>query len=395
MFIMTNLTIINAEIYTPIHRIDNGYVVIENGVIKKIGSGRPSRIVGELLDAENNIVAPGFIDTHTHGYNGVDASYSDKNDLFKWTREVVRHGVTAIIPSTVTLPHKDTIRACKNIRDAMGEWSPRKGARILGVHLEGPYISKEKRGAQNPEYIREFSIEEMREYIAVSSNNIRQITVAPEVRGVIENIPFLVQNNIIVSLGHSNADYATAERAILMGATKATHLYNAMSSIHHRKPGIVIALLRNRNVNLELIADLIHVAPEMIMFTFEYAGPYRVVLVTDSISATMLPDGEYELGGLKIEVRDSIARIAGTNTLAGSTLTMDRAVKNLVKIGLPLQDALIASTYTPAMSVHALHREHIGLIAPGYRGDIVILSRKNLDVKYTIIEGIPVHSSEG
>lgn len=218
--------------------------------------------------------------------------------------------------------------------------------------------------------------------------------MALEVGGVLENIPFLVSNDIIVSLGHSSADYSTAEKAIIMGASKATHLYNAMTSIHHRKPGLVIALLRNRNVFLELIVDLTHVSPEMVLFTFEYASPYRIVLITDSISATMLPDGQYELGGLEVEVRNGIARIAGTKILAGSTLTMDKALRNLVNIGIPLKDELITSSYVPALSINALHKERIGYLSPGYRGDVVVLSKKDLSVKYTIIDGYIIYYSE-
>ncbi len=384
---MSSLTIVNAWLFTPCEEIRDGYIVVKDGVIRKIGVGEPRRVVGEKIDAGGDIVAPGFVDTHTHGYMGVDASYSSPEELLKWSRLIIRHGVTSFVPSTVSLPHEAIVSACKNVVEAMNKWRPENGARILGIHLEGPYISKEKKGAQNPEYIRPASIDELREYIRVSNKTIRQITVAPEAPNVLDAIPFLVENNIVVSLGHSVSDYETARKAILLGASKATHLYNAMPPIHHRKPGLIIALLRHRSVYLELITDYIHVSPEMVLFTIEYAGPDRVALITDSISATMLPDGRYKLGGLDVEVKDGIPRIAGTNTLAGSTLTMDKAVKNLVEKGVPLKDALTMATLTPAKSIGAHTREKIGELKPGYKADIIILDKNTLNVKYTIIEG--------
>ncbi len=388
---LTDTIIVNGKILTPYYFIENGYVIIKNGEIIDLGIGEPKEKNGEIIDAKNNIVAPGFIDTHTHGYKGVDASYSPAPDILKWAKEITRHGTTAFLPSTVSLPHDQIITACKNIVEAMNKWTPINGARILGIHLEGPYISKEKKGAQNPEYIRKASISEVEEYIKVSQNNLVQITLAPEVDGALDLIKFLSRRGIVVSLGHSVSDYETAVKAILLGAKKATHLYNAMPPIHHRKPGLVIALLRHNSVFLELISDYIHVSPEMVLFTIEYAGINRVVLITDSISATMLPDGEYSLGGLRVEVRDGIPRIAGTNTLAGSTLTMDKAVKNLVNKGINLKDAIAMATITPAKSIGIYHKLRIGEIKPGFKGDLIVLNKEDLRVEYTIVNGTVVY----
>lgn len=384
---MSSLTIVNGRLFTPREEIENGYIIVDEGFIKEIGVGQPRRVVGKKIDAEGNIVAPGFVDTHTHGYMGVDASYSPSEELLKWSKLITRHGVTSFVPSTVSLPHGAIISVCKNVVEAMKKWKPENGARILGIHLEGPYISREKKGAQNPEYIRPASIDELREYIRVSNNTIRQITVAPEAPNVLDTIPFLVENNVVVSLGHSISDYETARKAILLGASKATHLYNAMPPIHHRKPGLIVALLRHWSVYLELIVDYIHVSPEMVFFTIEYAGPDRIALITDSISATMLPDGRYKLGGLDVEVKNGIPRIAGTNTLAGSTLTMDKAVKNLVEKGVLLKNAITMATLTPAKSIGADKTMKIGELKPGYKGDIVILDKNTHSVKYTIVEG--------
>lgn len=160
-------------IYTPLKRISKGYIVIKSGIIGEIGEGVPPKTIGELLDVENDVVAPGFIDTHTHGYKGMDASYAEIEDLFKWTEEITRHGVTALVTTTVALPHEDILRACRSVSKAIESWDPARGARMLGIHLEGPYISREKKSAQNPEYIRDFKLEEMKEYIDASDHKIR------------------------------------------------------------------------------------------------------------------------------------------------------------------------------------------------------------------------------
>jgi len=391
---LADITIVDGKILTPHYYIENGYIVIKNGEIVDLGIGEPREKTGTIINIKNNFVVPGFIDTHTHGYKGVDASYSPAPDILKWAKEITRHGTTAILPSTVSLSHEQIIRACKNIVEAMNRWDPVYGARMLGIHLEGPYISKEKKGAQNPEYIRKANIEEVEEYIKVSRNNIVQITLAPEINGALDLIKYLSRKDIVVSLGHSVSDYETAAKAILLGARKATHLYNAMPSIHHRKPGLVIALLRHSSVFLELISDYIHVSPEMVLFTIEYVGNNRVVLITDSISATMLPDGEYSLGGLRVEVKDGIPRIAGTNTLAGSTLTMDKAVKNLVRKGISLKDAVTMATITPAKSIGVYQKLRIGEIKPGFKGDLVVLNKENLEVEYTIVNGTIVYERQ-
>lgn len=391
---MCDVTIVNADIYTPLQRIQRGYIVVENGVVRDIGWGLPTRVVGEKIDVGGGIAAPGFVDVHVHGYGGVDTCYASSGDLHRWVREVARHGVTAILPTVVSLPHSDLVRVCETVYRAIEGWYSELGARILGIHLEGPYINREMAGAHSVEYVREFDMDEVMEYIEASRGYVREITIAPEIGNALNAIPTLVRKGIIVSLGHSLASYEIAIEAIALGASKATHLYNAMPPLHHRRPGIALALLRSRNVVLELIADLIHVSPEMMMFTIEYAGPQRVALITDAISATELPDGVYSLGRQRVKVRNGVPTIVGSGKLAGTTLTMDRALRNAIEIGIGLQDALAMTSYVPAQSVDAVARERIGMLAPGFRGDIVILSKNSLEVRYTFVDGCLVFRAE-
>ncbi len=383
------LLIKHARIYTPLTIINDGFIYIENGIIKSIGREPCPVKSSDSINAEGFIVAPGFIDTHIHGYKGYDSNDCKPESYLKMSQLLVRHGVTAFIPSTVTAPHDVLLEASKAIREAAEHWD-HNGARILGLHLEGPYISKEKKGAQNPEYIRAASRSELEDYIKASNNLIRQITVAPEAPGVLDLIPYAVEKGIVVSIGHTNASYEETKKAIEAGASKATHLYNAMKAIHHREPGPIIALLEDKNVYIELIADFIHVSKPMLKLAIDYAGTNRIVLITDAISATMLPDGEYKLGGLNVIVKDGIPRLASSGALAGSTLTMDKAVKNVHSLGYSIPETLSMASLNPAKSVYALWREKIGLIKPGFKADLVFLN-ENLDVVKTMVGGVFVY----
>ncbi len=249
-------------------------------------------------------------------------------------------------------------------------------------------MSQEKAGAQNPEHIRNPSIDEVREYYEASRRLLRMMTLAPELPGALELIRWLRMHGVTVSLGHTNADYETARLAIANGARRATHLYNAMRAVHHREPGVVGAVLEDPRVYLELIVDLVHVHPAVVRETVRRAGPHRVVLITDAIEAAGLPDGEYSLGGLKVIVKNGIARLE-TGALAGSTLTLDRAVANMTRLGISLEEAVAMASFNPARS---LGLEGLGDIAPGYHADFTVLTRE-LKVKATVIAGIEVYRS--
>ncbi len=369
----------NARLYTPFDVVEPATVVIENGRVKKVYEGREEN----GIDLEGKILAPGFVDTHIHGCCGYDTNDGTVESLLRMSESLVKYGVTSFIPTTVTASHEELLRASRAVAEAMkAQERELRGARILGLHLEGPYINVEAKGAQNPAFIRKPNFEEFLEYWKASGGNIREITIAPEVEGALEFIERVTELGVIAQIGHTKATYEETRRGILAGARKATHLFNAMRGFHHREPGTVGACLESEGVYLELICDLIHVSPTAIRLVYRLAGPERVVLITDAISAAGLPDGRYELGGLKVIVKDGVCRLED-GTLAGSTLTMDRAIRNLVKIEIPLRDALIMATATPA---RALGREDIGVIRPGSRADFVVLSEK-LEVEETYVAG--------
>lgn len=309
------------------------------------------------------------------------------------SRTLAHYGVTAFVPTTVSAPREKLVEVVKAAREASLEWNPRHGGRILGVHLEGPYINPVRAGAHNKKFIRKPSVKEFDELYEVSRGFIREITVAPELENAAELVEYAVSRNITVQVGHTNATYEEALNAVLMGASKATHLYNGMREIHHRDPGVIIALLQSPCVYLEVIVDFVHVAPQVIKFTIDYAGVDRVVLVTDAISATGLPDGIYELGGVKIEVKGGISHLVETGTLAGSTLTMNEAFKNTLSLGYSTGDVFKMASTNPVRSINAHSMEKIGLVKPGYRADIVVLDQ-NYEVVMTIVGGYVVYEKK-
>ncbi|MEM1863990.1 MAG: N-acetylglucosamine-6-phosphate deacetylase [Desulfurococcaceae archaeon] len=386
---MSVLVFRHCKIIAPNMVIKDGYVVIEDGVIKSVGKEPFKGPTSESIDLEGQLLLPGLIDTHTHGISGLDITMNpDPSVLLEMSSHYARHGVTGFLATTVSAPHDVLLKACKAFKDAKDSWRPSHGARLLGLHLEGPYISPEMPGAMNPLFIRKPSIRELEEYIEVSGRNIRQITIAPEIEGIDELITYARLNNIVVSAGHTNASYETGLNKIAMGISKATHIFNAMRGIHHREPGIALSLLQARGVFVELIADFIHLHPGVVKMVIDYASPDRVVLVTDSIAATDMPDGVYELGGLKISVERGVCKLVGADKLAGSTLTMDKAIRNIVELGYSLVDVVKMASLTPAKSIELDIK--IGDIKPGYRADLVVLD-EGFNVLKTIVNGVIVY----
>jgi len=377
----------HAHIITPTHEIRDGYIVIdENGDISEVGWEPLKNELGyDELSLDGYLVGPGFIDTHIHGFKGIDVMNASANDMVKLAKELTTRGVTSFIPTTVSAPHEDLLKVCRVVKEVLG-FNDIYGARILGLHLEGPYINPEKAGAHNKDFIREPNITEFNQYLLESGGFIREVTIAPELRGSLDFIKYVSSKGVVVQVGHTEASYETTLKAIAYGASKATHLYNAMGSIHHRSPGAPIALLSSQEVFIELIADYIHVAPEMLKFTIDYAGHDRVVLITDAISAAGLGDGDYLLGGLEVVVKDGIARLKSTGALAGSTLTMDKALKNVRALGYSLEQVFTMLSTTPAKSVGAIFKERVGLIKPGFKADLVVLNN-SLDVVATFVNG--------
>jgi len=373
------LILTNVRVYTPLDTVEPATLIIDQGKIVHLRAERHPR--GE--DLKGALVVPGFIDIHIHGYGGHDTSSEEPGELLALAELLPRYGVTAFLPTAVTAPHEELLRVSRAVAEAVRAQGDRpRGARILGLHLEGPYINPEKAGAQNPAFIRRPSWEEFQAYWDASEGRIRTITVAPELPGALEFIKKAVKLGITVSIGHTAATYEETKAAIAAGARRATHLFNAMSPIHHRAPGAAVACLLSPEVVVELIADLVHVAEPILELAWRTAGTERVALVTDAIPAAGLPDGHYALGGLEIEVREGVARLEN-GALAGSTLSLDRAVRNMVSLGVPLPQALAMATVVPAAAVGA---GELGSLEPGGRADFLVLDRE-LNIQRVYIGG--------
>lgn len=370
----------------------NAYIHIKDGYIASIGEAPlPKHLVDKVERIDAEVAMPGFVDTHTHGLMGIDVSRLRKpEEIQKLVRSYARYGVTSMLLSTITMPLEDIAEVCRAVGEALESYSLETGSRILGIHLEGPYLNPqpEYAGAQDPRYMRKPDVKEVEALLNRCRGLVRKVTIAPELPGALEVIEHLVGRGISVSVGHSGATYEEALRAIERGAMIANHLFNGMRGIHHREPGAVFAYLRDPRTFLELIVDMIHVHPEVVRFVLDHAGPDRVVVVSDSIAAAGLPDGEYSLGDLRIVVEKGVSRIASTGRLAGSTLTLDRALLNLYSLGYPLTAISRMLSYTPLRSI-GLGGLGAGLLKPGYRADVVLLSR-DLEVRGVLIGGVSI-----
>lgn len=371
------------KIYTPFELWDESCVLVSEGKIVGIKEQKevdPSEY--DIVNFKKSIIVPGFIDIHTHGVVGHDSMETDIKIFNTESKFYAKHGVTSFVPTTMAQSKKDTMLAIKTIREA--SYLKMAGAKIIGIHLEGPYFNLEKKGAQPGKYIRDADLDELQDFMKASNNFVVIVSLAPEIEKALEAIRFLSGRGITISLGHTNATFEEANRGIDAGATHATHIFNGMRPYHHREPGVIGAVLLDNRVTCEVIADLIHLHPRTIELTYKLKGPDRMILVSDSMGATGLNDGNYQLGGEKVVVKDSVARLEN-GSLAGSTLTLDKALRNIVNVvGIPFKDALRMITYNPTREI-SLER-NIGSISIGKMADLVVLD-ESLKVKATFIEG--------
>ncbi|MFQ6065119.1 MAG: N-acetylglucosamine-6-phosphate deacetylase [Candidatus Bathyarchaeia archaeon] len=376
--------ILNGTVITPFKTIEKGTVVFEHGKITAIG--RTDEIEaptgGRVIDASQKVVTPGFIDIHVHGGKGrnvMEASAKAINELAKFEAD---HGTTAFLPTTISASKEELVDVAKTVRYTMEKETD--GAEVLGIHLEGPYISTEKRGGQDPDFIRLPSLDEFREILKASDQKVRIVTLAPEVDGAKMLIDELRSRGIVASVGHSNATYSEAVNMIKCGISHAAHVFNGMRNFHHREPGVLGAVLTHDEVTAELICDGVHVHPAAMKLLTRVKGSKRVVLVTDAISAAGMPDGRCKLGKQDVIVKNGVCRLV-SGELAGSTLTMDVAVRNMVElVGASLQEAVMMATINPATVIGIEDRK--GSIELGKEADLVILDEK-LNVCSTIVRG--------
>lgn len=356
------MLIATDRILLPSHRdFVAGWVEIDGGAIISAGPGRPLRRPDEVL---NLALAPGYVDVHCHGGGGAAFATDDPSDVDTAITAHRAAGTTSVVASLITasIPtlHSQVTLLAGRVR----------AGDLAGIHLEGPWLAPSFKGAHNPQLLADPIPDTVAALLAAAAGGtIRMATIAPELPGAMEAIQVMLASNCLPAIGHTAADYATTKQAIEAGATGVTHIFNAMPALGHRDPGPVLAFLDDPRATVELIFDGIHVSPELAAYVMRML-PDRVVLITDAMAAAGAPDGDYMLGDLPVEVSDRVARLAGLDTIAGSTLTLDRAVRNAVAYGIPLAQAVRSATIFPAeyLSLH-----NVGRVAAGARADLVAL----------------------
>ena len=379
---MGRIAILNGDILTWPGGLQRGGVLIESGVIVAVGPQVAEAIPpdAQVINAADKIIAPGYIDIHVHGGAGYDTMDATPEALSAMAAFFAAHGVTSFLPTTVTASREDTLAAIRAVAEFQRQ--PPQGAQALGIHLEGPYINTSYRGAQNPQFAHSPEPEEYRAFFA--AGNVKLISLAPEHPASADLISYAVAQGATVAVGHSAATYEQVLAAVSLGLTQATHTYNAMVGLHHREPGAVGAALTCDRIYAQIIVDLVHVHPAAVKLLLRAKGPERTILITDAIRAAGMPDEIYELGGQQIIVTKGEARLPAGN-LAGSTLTMDRAVRSVMQAtGCSLVDAIRMATLTPAESIGLADRK--GRLAPGWDADIILLD-KDLNVALTMVQG--------
>lgn len=374
--------IINGQFILEDKILNSHYVLFDThiqeiGSMEAWGEAKESKC-SEVIDVSGDYVSPGFIDIHIHGYKGFDTMDATREALEVMASSLAKHGVTSFLATTMTMDTKSIQKALANVSDYM-EDPASEGARILGVHLEGPFIHPQKKGAQNADYIQKPNLELIQDHLPI----IRLITFAPDVDGAFSWIEEMkAYPHIHLAMGHTCVDFETAEKAYEKGVKHITHCFNAMPALHHREPGLIGAMMTGK-YSAELIADKVHVHPGLFLGLTRAAGEDNLVLVSDCMCAGGLEDGAYKLGGQPVEVKNGEARLKEDGSLAGSVLKLDEALRNYIQATqAPLYEAIKKLSLNPA-KVIGLSSEY-GSIDKGKRADFVILSQ-TLEVKKTII----------
>ncbi|WP_025156698.1 N-acetylglucosamine-6-phosphate deacetylase [Leifsonia aquatica] len=370
---MTALVVHDARKVDADGLVDEFWLVAEGGAITATGSGtgwhEAARAPGTtVIDAGGHWLTPGFIDLHCHGGGG--HPYDDGPEEVLAALATHRaHGTTRSLVSHVANPLASLRESLAIVAD-LAHADPL----VLGSHLEGPFLAAERRGAHDAAFLREPGPAAVEELIGAARGTLRTATIAPELPNALESIGVLIEAGVVVGVGHTAADYDQAARAFEVGARLLTHAFNAMNGIHHRAPGPVMAAIDDPEVTLELILDGLHVHPSVARLLFT-AAPGRVALVTDAMAAAGASDGDYRLGGLNVTVKEGLAVLSGTSTIAGSTLTQDAALRVAVgPVGLDPVPAVAALTLTPARLLGEDHR--LGRLRPGYAADAVLLDHE-------------------
>ncbi|UGQ16959.1 N-acetylglucosamine-6-phosphate deacetylase [Borrelia sp. RT1S] len=393
---MANFCLFNSKsVLTGNDKIEDSAVLTRNGKIFDIVTADRLEKIDlrdyEMIDIKGNYVTPGLYDNHIHGFCGYGTDQCSTDSIIQMSHHLAKYGVVGFLPTLYPRPIDEMIATISACTDAMGK---EKGAKILGLHLEGPFFSPEKKGVHPISYLQEPSIEIMKKFIDAAGGpftdsfgrkrtNIATMTVAPELKGMRELAMFCMQNNITLQAGHTNAKYENMIEGFQVGILHTTHLFNAMSKLDHRNPNAIGAVLIHGDISCEIIADGYHIHPKLVLMLRKLKDISKLVLVTDGLTPTMQSTGRLFANGDEVYLKDDgLFHTVKGDTIAGSALTMEQGVKNLVEFGYSLSDAIQASSYNPTRIINL---EKKGLICHGYDANINVID-KDLNLKLTMIE---------
>ncbi|MBE5913085.1 MAG: N-acetylglucosamine-6-phosphate deacetylase [Pseudobutyrivibrio ruminis] len=384
------MKIINGSVFLEDGKFDEVDVVCKDGLISDIGQDVTSSSDTEIFDANDCYVIPGLCDIHLHGCMSFDACDGTKEALAAMAKYEASVGVTSILPTTMTYPEELLTTIAKAVADYRKYDNDTEGfATIHGINMEGPFISPEKKGAQNPKYIQNPDYDMFHRINVASGNSVRLCDIAPETEGAMEFIE-KAKAETRISLAHTTADYDTCKAAFNAGAKHLTHLFNAMPAFTHRAPGPIGAAAENDNVTPELICDGIHVYPAAVNMMYKVFGADRLIMISDSMRATGLPDGEYELGGQPVTVKGRLATLHD-GTIAGSATNLFDCMMTAVKeMNIPLADAILCASRNPAKAIGVY--DTVGSITIGKQADFVIINKSDFSIKQVIVRGKYVNS---
>lgn len=394
---MRKIKIINGHIITPNRIIQNGTLLINNQKIEAISEGEVETSGYDVIDAKGNYISPGFIDIHIHGGGGYDFMDGDEEAYLKIAEIHAKYGTTAMSPTTLTCAKEDLLKAVDLYKSTTLKNT--KGAQFIGLHLEGPYFALSQSGAQDPRYIRNPDVEEYKEVIKYGEGVIKRWSVAPELPGAVAMGKYLKSNDIIAAIAHTDAIYEEVVEAVENGYSLATHLYSAMSGVTRRNTyryaGVIESAFLMDEMDVEIIADGIHLPPPLLKLVYKIKGPDKIALITDAMRGAGMPEGDSILGnkntGLKVLIENGVAIMADRSSFAGSVATADRLVRTMVNMAdIPLIEAVKMLSKTPATIMGVENSK--GSLTVGKDADVLIFDQ-DINIKTTIINGNVIYTS--
>jgi N-acetylglucosamine-6-phosphate deacetylase len=379
---MNNKIIQHVKVHLPNQILPSATVWIANGKLTRIEPTQEiEKIEGddERIDGKGMWLLPGMIDVHIHGANGYDMMDGTEDSIQEVSRACAATGCTSFLATSVSSTMEDLLNMIRSVKSVIGR---EQGARIAGIHLEGPYLNPKRKGMQNEKYLRHPNLEEIKLIFQEAGSLIKMVTIAPELPGGLELISYLKEQDVVIAVAHCDATYEEAKLAFAAGASHVTHCFNGMRPIHHRDPGLIVAAFEEPHVSLQAIVDQVHLHPAIVRLMHRLKGPEGMVLITDALQAMGLGDGTYMFGGHHVTVSEGIARLAD-GTLASSTVTMNEALRLTAANGISMEDAVHMASTTPA---RILDLSHKGKIEVGYDADLVLMD-ETYQVQWTMIEG--------